>query len=106
MNYPAARGGYRSTGTSSEIVVWLEAQSADTHRGPIYQSSLHQRATLPKTVVIARPYYFPEVRPLGLISCGSPLAFKHPQPFDSTEHKTNALKIKVEGQLFWPQIGT
>jgi len=96
MNYPAASRGHRSTGTSSDIVGWVEAQSADTHRGPINRSSLHQRATLPKFIVVARPCNFPKVRPLGLISRGSPLAFKHRQPFDSGEQTTGALKIKVE----------
>ena len=67
------------------------------HLGPINQSSLHQRATIPKIVVIARPCYFPEVRPLGLISRGSPLAFKHRQPFDSAGHTTSALKMKLYG---------
>jgi hypothetical protein len=74
----------------------VEAQSADTHRGPINQSSLHQRATLPISIVVARPCNFPEVRPLGPISRGSPFAFKHHQPFDAAGNTTGALKIKVE----------
>jgi hypothetical protein len=72
------------------------------HLGPINQSSLHQRATLPKIVVIARPGNFPEVRPLAFISRGSPLASKHRQPFDSARQTTGALKIKVEEQFLWP----
>jgi hypothetical protein len=72
------------------------------HIGPINQSSLHQRATLPKIVVFAGRCNFPGVRPLGLISRGLPLAIQHRQPFDSAEHTTGALKIKVEEHRLWP----